>query len=221
MGRVFSLVAAGVLAFSGAVSASPGIVGAVRVIDGDTFIVGQERIRLHGIDAPESGQICHTEQGIAWSCGLWVSQSVQQRFQGKTLNCDPLDMDRYGRTVARCWSKGEDVARQLVRDGLAYAYRKYSMDYDGEEIRAAKRDVGLHASHLQSPSQFRITRAQGRIPPDRSCAIKGNISGSGAHIYHSPGQQYYERTGIRPENGERWFCTKIEAETAGWRAAKR
>lgn len=55
-----------------------------------------------------------------------------------------------------------------------------------------------------------------------SCRIKGNISiGSGERIYHVPGQFYYEDTRIRPEYGERWFCTEADARAAGWRRAGR
>lgn len=53
-----------------------------------------------------------------------------------------------------------------------------------------------------------------------SCKIKGNISiGSGERIFHVPGQHYYVDTVIRPEYGERWFCTEAEARSAGWRKA--
>jgi len=54
----------------------------------------------------------------------------------------------------------------------------------------------------------------------QSCIIKGNISiGSGERIYHVPGQHYYADTIIRPEYGERWFCSEREARAAGWRRA--
>ncbi|HWJ89348.1 MAG TPA: hypothetical protein VNS12_14875 [Pelagibacterium sp.] len=50
------------------------------------------------------------------------------------------------------------------------------------------------------------------------CTIKGNISiGSGERIYHVPGQRYYGDTIIRPEFGERWFCSEADAQAAGWR----
>jgi len=50
------------------------------------------------------------------------------------------------------------------------------------------------------------------------CPIKGNVSiGSGERIYHVPGQRYYDETVIRPEHGERWFCSEAEARAAGWR----
>lgn len=51
--------------------------------------------------------------------------------------------------------------------------------------------------------------------------IKGNISyDSGERIYHVQGQEYYDETTIRPEYGERWFCTEDEARAAGWRKAR-
>ncbi|WP_095204251.1 sunset domain-containing protein [Mesorhizobium carmichaelinearum] len=54
------------------------------------------------------------------------------------------------------------------------------------------------------------------------CNIKGNISiNTGEHIYHVPGQKHYIETIIRPEYGERWFCSEAEAVAAGWRKARR
>lgn len=58
-----------------------------------------------------------------------------------------------------------------------------------------------------------------RTKPD--CNIKGNISiKSRERIYHVPGQRYYAETVIRPEYGERWFCSEQEAVSAGWRKSK-
>ncbi|MEQ1900605.1 MAG: hypothetical protein ABL866_07710 [Devosia sp.] len=54
-----------------------------------------------------------------------------------------------------------------------------------------------------------------------SCVIKGNISlDDGDYIYHVPGQRYYAQTIIRPEYGERWFCSEAEAQAAGWRKSR-
>jgi len=62
----------------------------------------------------------------------------------------------------------------------------------------------------------------GCVQPAAGCVIKGNISfRTGERIYHLPGQQYYEKTVIRPEQGERWFCTEGEAQANGWRKSKR
>ncbi|WP_348629607.1 hypothetical protein [Mesorhizobium sp. WSM1497] len=54
------------------------------------------------------------------------------------------------------------------------------------------------------------------------CNIKGNVSiDTGERIYHVPGQKYYSQTIIRPEYGERWFCSEAEARAAGWRKSRR
>ena len=54
------------------------------------------------------------------------------------------------------------------------------------------------------------------------CVIKGNISlRTGERIYHVPGGDYYDKTEISPEKGERWFCTEEEAVENGWRKSKR
>lgn len=54
--------------------------------------------------------------------------------------------------------------------------------------------------------------------PDPSCAIKGNVNSKGELIYHAPGWRDYERTDVKPEEGDRWFCTEEEARAAGFRA---
>ena len=195
--------------------------GRINVIDGDTFDVGTTRVRVFGVDAPETDQLCVTEQGVRWTCGNWVTQQAKGLYQGRAAVCESIDLDRYGRVVARCSVDGVDVGQQLVSDGLAFAYRKYSMDYDLDEKTAAVNDRGLHASHVQSPAQFRAARGKGRIAPDPACDIKGNISSKGEQIYHAPGQADYERTGINLAKGERWFCSDNAANQAGWRPAKR
>lgn len=197
------------------------ITGPIAVIDADTLRVNGRVIRLHGIDAPEHRQSCTTEQGVRWACGIFVTQRVRASFQGATARCAPITQDRYGRVVAKCFVGDVDIGRWLVQEGYAFAYRKYALDYDLDEKRAAITNRGLHGSHVQSPAQFRKTRATGRIPLDPACRIKGNIAADGERIFHVPGQEHYEVTGIRPERGERWFCDPQEARAAGWRAAKR
>lgn len=58
-------------------------------------------------------------------------------------------------------------------------------------------------------------------PPGSSCVIKGNVNSKQERIYHVPGGQFYERTDIKPEEGDRWFCTPEEAVAAGFRASER
>lgn len=196
--------------------------GTARVVDGDTMDVGGIRVRLHGLDAPELGQICTSPDGTKWDCGAWVAQELRARIGTRRVTCDTVDIDRYGRTVARCHMAGRDIARELVRDGLAVAYRKYSMAYDREEAAARHAVRGLHAHRMTRPAAHRRAQVSSRnAPAPAGCAIKGNIGRTGTRIYHLPGQTFYARTVIRVTAGERWFCSEAEARAAGWRRARR
>lgn len=60
------------------------------------------------------------------------------------------------------------------------------------------------------------------MTPPAGCVIKGNVSPSAnTKIYHRPGDRDYNRTNIRPSEGDRWFCTDAEAEASGFRRAQR
>ena len=189
------------------------------VTDGDTIRIDGERIRFSGIDAPELKQTC-LYQDIEFQCGEFSKNLLIEKITNQNVDCIREGTDQYGRTLAECFIGQESLSRFLVRAGYAFAYRKYSMRYDLDEKGAAVNDRGLYSSRVQRPAQYRATQAKGRIPPDRNCAIKGNITKSG-HIYHMPGQRDYERTGINEAKGERWFCSQLQARLAGWRKARR
>ena len=195
--------------------------GAIRVIDGDTLDVGGVRVRLHGIDAPELGQTCTSARGQTWDCGTWASRAVRARYQGIRAACDPVDTDRFGRVVATCRVAGRDLGRDLVRAGLAVAFRKYSDAYVADERIAERQRAGLHAGTFQNPAEYRHGKPAQVAAAQPACAIKGNISKKGQRIFHVPGQRFYEATRIQGTRGERWFCTEAEARAAGWRKARR
>lgn len=205
------------------------ITGAIRVIDGDTFDVGTTRVRLFGIDAPEGDQPCTDAQGIVLACGSFVTTQVRDAYRGKQATCRQVDTDRYGRSVARCVVGGVDVGQNLVASGLAFAFAQYSRDYIAVEKAAIRAGRGIHAYDIQRPSQFRaekreVAAAAAKTPAqvgENGCTIKGNISAKGARIFHVAGQRDYQKTSIKTNKGERWFCSAQEARAAGWRAARR
>lgn len=130
------------------------IFGRSTVIDGDTIEIRGVRIRLHGIDAPESGQLClNGEKRVR--CGAEAANNLDQ-FIGKTnVACEQLDTDRYGRVIARCYANGEELNSWMVRNGWAIAYRKYSDDYVSDE-KLAKADLaGIWSYQFTNPEQFR------------------------------------------------------------------
>jgi endonuclease YncB( thermonuclease family) len=224
MRSLFALTACAVLMASTipVVLAAPVPTGPVKVIDGDTFDIGDTRIRLHGIDAPEGKQQCDSPSGKAWACGAWSRSHLQRLLRGARIDCTALDIDRYGRTVASCTVDGTDLAARMVEDGAAIAYVKYSTAYVGQEKAARAAARGIWAAGPQTaPEDHRAaSRGAGATAPDPACRIKGNISASG-HIYHMPGQADYEATRISTAKGEAWFCTEAEARAAGFRPARR
>lgn len=198
------------------------VAGPIHVVDGDTLRVGGETVRLQGIDAPEMGQSCRGPAQTVFDCGKMVRDRARARFEGRTGRCQAIERDRYERIVAICRVGNEDVGQWLVQEGLAFAYRRYSMAYDLDEKAAAVALRGLHAFAVQGPSAFRAAKRDRapQKPPESNCVIKGNLSGRGK-IYHVPGQAFYAKTRINENRGERWFCSEAEARKAGWRRAGR
>lgn len=190
------------------------------MIDGDTLTIGTFRIRIFGIDAPEQAQTCPGNAGT-WDCGAWATEQMRARYHGKQARCDVLDTDRYGRLVARCFVGGQDIAKALVKDGVAMAFRRYSMDYVDDEKRAFFAGAGIWQGDFQSPEAYRAALRVAPEPAEGSCQIKGNISAKNVRIFHVPGQEHYDRTRISTHKGERWFCSEAEAREAGWRKARR
>ena len=196
--------------------------GVPSVTDGDTLKIGAQRIRLHGIDAPESKQTCRAG-GKTWRCGAASTHALRKHLGGRPISCEERDRDRYGRIVAVCRLAGADVNAWMVSQGWAVAYRKYSSNYVEEEAVAKAARRGVWRGEFVPPSRWRRgERLQAAARTAASaCRIKGNINRQGTRIYHVPGGQSYERTRINTSKGERWFCSEAEARGAGWRRAKR
>lgn len=196
------------------------ISGPVRVVDGDTLWVGETKVRLHGIDTPERWQTCRTDEGADYGCGERATFELMRLIGDHPVRCDDLGPGGYDRVAGRCFAGGQDLQRAMVAGGFALAYAEYSTAYVAEERAARVAKTGFWAMEMQDPAEARRDRRAAppqQVPAD--CAIKGNISDNG-RIYHSPGQDWYDRTRIDQSRGERWFCSAQEAEAAGWRAAR-
>jgi endonuclease YncB( thermonuclease family) len=218
-----------------ALAAAPDIAGQASVIDGDTIDIHGARIRLFGIDAPESRQSCTDAEGKSYRCGRRAAFVLADEIRRQTVSCRKRDIDRYGRTVAVCSAGGVELNGWMVRQGWAVAYRHYSRDYVSAETEAKTAKRGIWAGRFEMPqvwrreaadraAEARIRQAEARTKRDErsDCAIKGNISyKTGERIYHMPGDRYYDATRIDASRGERWFCSEADAQAAGWRHSKR
>ena len=128
------------------------------VIDGDTIDHDGTRYRIHGIDAPEGRQKCVDEHGQEWQCGLAASGLLASFVAGKTVRCEALDVDRWRRTIGRCYAGDHDIGRVMVRFGWAVAYRQYSTDYVRDEDLAQEEGRGMWRGEFEMPWDWRRNR---------------------------------------------------------------
>lgn len=193
------------------------IAGQARVIDGDTLDIAGTRVRLEGIDAPESGQGCVGAWGGSWNCGTAATRALAALVAGREVRCKGSERDSYDRLIAICHVEATEINAEMVRSGHAWAFVRYSRRLVGVEREARRMRLGIWQADNEPAWDYRARRwAQAEAQTPGGCAIKGNISRHG-RIYHLPGSAFYDAVRIDPSRGERWFCSESEALAAGWR----
>lgn len=148
-----AIICLGLLALGGRPAAAD-VSGVAKVIDGDTIDVAGERVRLHGIDAPESRQSCWIS-GVAWPCGKDARAVLMNAIGGQPVRCVGSKHDRYGRWIAVCYAGDQNLNAELVRGGWAMAYRRYAKDYVGEESEARAAARGIWRGQFVEPWEWR------------------------------------------------------------------
>ena len=127
----------------------------IRVSDGDTFTGldsenRQVKVRLHGIDAPESKQPFSNVS----------KKALSDLIAGKTVSVEEVDRDRYGRTVGRVTIGRKLVNAEMVRAGLAWRYTTYDRrnEFGAIEADARRQRRGLWADAAPvAPWEWRKT----------------------------------------------------------------
>lgn len=199
----------------------------VGISDGDTITVltenkQQMKIRLYGVDTPERRQ----------DFGERARQFTSDQVFGKTVDVDPVDTDRYGRTVGIVTIDGQVLNRALVESGMAWVYEQYCTRQECSEWRqlqekAKAGKVGLWSIPNPTPPwEFRhpTKKAVGNTPPVSSGSstsstpsgqvqqaevYHGNMK---SHVFHRPGCRHYDC-----KNCTAVFKTREEAIKAGYR----
>jgi endonuclease YncB( thermonuclease family) len=145
------------------------LTGQASIIDGDTLEIHGARIRLWGIDAPESSQFCRGEDSLPYRCGAKAANDLDAFIARRPVNCLPITLDQYRRTVASCSVEGVDLGQWLVRNGLALDWPQYSKGkYDAAQRDAEHSGRGMWAGSYVEPWLYRACiRANGR-PTDCS-----------------------------------------------------
>jgi endonuclease YncB( thermonuclease family) len=197
----------------------------VHLADGDTVTVlrdsgtgslDQLRIRLHGIDAPESGQ----------DFGDRAKSELSTMVAGKVVEVQVKDRDKYGRFVALLRVDGLDVNREMVVRGMAWVYRQYCTEqpmcgeWESLEATAKAQGVGLWSQpHPVPPWEYRHPGSSAAKLPDHNLigaadteVYHGNVQ---SRIFHRPGCRYYDCKACTAT-----FTSRDAALTAGYSPCK-
>ncbi|EAL3927094.1 thermonuclease [Campylobacter upsaliensis] len=130
-----------------------------RVIDGDTIEllaktsktnpynhIAKLKIRLYGIDAPELKQ-AYGKEAKEFLSALVLKQEVSLIIENK---------DKYDRFVGTLFLKGQDINKEMVKNGYAHAYESFSKKYLAEQADAKMFKLGLWQDEKAvKPSEFR------------------------------------------------------------------
>ena len=215
--------------------------GVPRIVDGDTLAIGSTRVRLEGIDAPETDQICLNANGMHWACGIDARDELAVHVGAREIRCSSSGVDAYKRMLATCYFGDENLNAWMVQQGWALAYVQYSSAYRRVEEDARTNQRGLWRGAFIAPWDWRhrnnktvilgaytvpiyaqkmlLNRSATEGAPSPECTIKGSVSRNGERIYHMQDQRFYARIRMDKGGGRRWFCTPEEAEAAEWRRA--
>ena len=140
------------------------IIGKAYVTDGDTIKINDQKIRLFGIDAPETKQFCK-EVYLSflifnfkrdYKCGEKSTNALKKKIKDKKIRCLIQDKkDRYRRNIGICYLKKQDINSWLVKNGYAIAYRRYSKKYIIDEQYAEDNKLGIWQGTFMEPEKWR------------------------------------------------------------------
>ena len=135
--------------------------GSAYVVDGDTLVIRNTRIRLFGVDAPE----------MQHPFGQKAKWALVSLCRGKTIRAEIIEEDAHGRSVARCYlGDGRDLSAEMVRLGLALDWPKFSGGaYRAMEVPGIRKKLWLadarQAGRIHVWERFEARRGAGN---DRS-----------------------------------------------------
>ena len=164
-----------------------------QVIDGDTFKIdfeGGKRVRLLGINAPETGKCLSQE----------AKEKLEKLVLNKTVSLTDQFTDPYGRIMANVFVENVYINKEMSTSGFV------RLDYTTNPRRDELKVGYFHDDKCIS------------IVSPKNCVIKGNVDTSQKpyKAYLIPGCRNYSQAKIDLSTEDQWFCTEKEALDAGF-----
>lgn len=184
----------------------------VHISDGDTLKIltpsnQQVKIRLAGIDTPEKAQRFSTKAKQALAALSFQKQA--------TVRIETTD--KYGRTVGRVYVQGIDVNAELIRQGMAWVYRKYTNDQKLYALEAEAKQAKRGPWASQHPIEPSLWRKGKRTVNHTPSMVTGMIIATKrSHVYHLPDCPSYN---LVSEKSRLLFTNEALARANGYRKA--
>lgn len=143
--------------------ADPAVIGRASVVDGDTIDIRGERVRLNGVDAPESWQRCEDEHRQEYQCGKEAAAALDAFLAAsRPTRCEFIERDRNKRFVGICFrADGANVNAWLVEQGHAVDWPRYSNHaYSSQQRAAYEAKRGIWRGWFDLPCDARAKRAR-------------------------------------------------------------
>ena len=133
-----------------------------KVVDGDSLEIGEQRIRLDGIDAPEFMQVCKNSNNEDYFFGQRAWEFLQDFIGNEVPKCVCLAQpDKYNREICECFINGVSINKTMVANGWAEVY--HSESYLHEEENAKQKRLGIWQGKHMRPALYRaLNRYQGQ-----------------------------------------------------------
>ena len=126
----------------------------IKIIDGDTIHLNGEKIRFSGIDTPEIKQTCKKNNEVI-ECGIQAKEFLAKIIENNEINCIREGKDQYKRILAECFVNNLSLSSYLVKNGYAFAYRKYSNKFIADEDFARSNNLGMWSMNFEYPWDWR------------------------------------------------------------------
>ncbi len=130
--------------------------GKTYVVDGDSLVINEAKLRLVGIDAPELRQTCK-KNGQDWPCGIKSRQALSALVKQGGVVCISEGLDKYDRWLVACRNTAGSMNAEMVRQGWALAYGRYSALE--KSPRVARK--GIWIGEFERPQEWREAQRGG------------------------------------------------------------
>lgn len=122
-----------------------------RVIDGDTILINNIKVRLAFIDTPESKQYSSSKLPI----GKMAKNHLEKLIQNKKIRVHRVGKGVYGRTLGIIYLKNENINLKMVRDGYALAHETSGWNYQNAMYIAQIKGRGIFKESFMNPKYYR------------------------------------------------------------------